>query len=474
MRKMCGLIVNEYIKIFAKVSTIIMLVVIVVLALGYNGLMFTNNKMQVIYYGSNDSNMFYDQQIQNELQNKQPGWETRVEQYTFLRDNKINDFDWRSAAVYEAFALKETINSMPNEDEKISNQARFDAMINSIRSDDWKTYLKDNMTRIRTDQDIPQGEKDIQLWSMQYRIDHDVKPDAPNYPDSNWKSNLIYTLENNKKMLNEELQKPYAERDQSKYAVFNEAVLIDTYRLDNNIEVATKPDNPNANGMGVSGFGSENFWTVFQRSVGVISFVSVLIIIVAGSAIASEFSGGTIKFLLINPVKRWKILVAKYISVLSAALVMLVICYIFNALLAGLFFGFQDISVPHLYVSGDTVQTGSSFLFVAWKYLLASIGLITMATFAFALSSLTKSSALAIGLGVFLMMAGSGAVLFLVRFKMDWARYLIFANTDLNAIAMKMPPFIGQTIGFALIVIAVYMVVFCLTAWDGFVRRDIK
>jgi len=35
-------------------------------------------------------------------------------------------------------------------------------------------------------------------------------------------------------------------------------------------------------------------------------------------------------------------------------------------------------------------------------------------------------------------------------------------------------PFLGHTVGFALIVTAVYMVVFLLTAWDAFVRRDVK
>ena len=111
---------------------------------------------------------------------------------------------------------------------------------------------------------------------------------------------------------------------------------------------------------------------------------------------------------------------------------------------------------------------------MAGQYLLGSVNRIVMATLAFAISSLIRSSALAIGVSLFAMLAGSGAVLFLKEaLNIDWARYIVFANTDLNAILSGTTPFVNQTIGFALGVIAVYMVVFLLTAWDGFVRREV-
>ncbi|MCL1852135.1 MAG: hypothetical protein FWF88_03770 [Peptococcaceae bacterium] len=55
---------------------------------------------------------------------------------------------------------------------------------------------------------------------------------------------------------------------------------------------------------------------------------------------------------------------------------------------------------------------------------------------------------------------------------MDWLAKI--ANTNLNGIMTKSTPFLGQTVPFAMTVIAVYMVVFWLTAWDGFVRRDVR
>jgi ABC-2 type transport system permease protein len=153
---------------------------------------------------------------------------------------------------------------------------------------------------------------------------------------------------------------------------------------------------------------------------------------------------------------------------------MLLIYYIFNMLLSGILFGFGDFGAPYLYVSGGKVLQGSSFLFVASKYIVASVGMICMATFAFAISSVAKSSALSIGLGVFLYLSGYGAVAVMSQLKLDFGRYIIFSNLELNAIAEGASIYKGQTLTFALAVISVYMIVFLLTAWDGFVRRDIK
>ena len=49
--------------------------------------------------------------------------------------------------------------------------------------------------------------------------------------------------------------------------------------------------------------------------------------------------------------------------------------------------------------------------------------------------------------------------------------FLLFANLDLNAVINEQTLFTGLTVTFALVVIAVHLVVFFLTAWDGFVRR---
>lgn len=216
-----------------------------------------------------------------------------------------------------------------------------------------------------------------------------------------------------------------------------------------------------------------DFWTVFYTSASMISIIGLLIIVVAGSSVASEFSQGTIKFLLINPVKRWKILMAKYFTVISLGYIMLALLYLVMIPAIGVFIGFDGISAPYLYVDNGTVCSISSFLRVAQIYLLNSVSIIIMATLAFAISSLFRSSAFSIGITVFLMLAGNTIVSVLKMFNQDWARYLVFSNTDLASIAEGTPIFAQQSLSFAIIVLIAHMTVFILTAWDGFVKREV-
>ena len=469
MRKLINLIINENIKVFLKISTIIMLVVTILLAVGYNGMYFfvsVNDRNNSYSYDDTD----FQSIIDTEKKDKIEGWEARVEAYEFLIKNNVqNHSDWRAAAAFEAFNLKSAATEQQDETEKAKLQKSFDTMLTQINNDDWKAYLKNQLDELKDNKDYPSAEKETQLWALQYRLDNDIRPD---WNTDDWKTTLFSQVENCKRAYAEEMEKPYGERDQKQLAMYNDAALIGLHRLDNNIEYALVPDN-------LINVLSDNdpfsFWSTFRNSILLISVISVLIIIVAGSSIATEFSNGTVKFLLINPVKRWKIFVAKYISTLTIAFLMLFIYYIFNALLGALFFGFNNLSAPYLMlIDGDIVQI-SGFLFVAWKYLLGSVNLIAMATFAFAISSLVRNSALSIGLGVFLMLSGNTAVLFLKELLgVDWARYIIFANTDLNMILTKSTPFLGHSVSFALATLAVYMVVFLLTAWDGFVRRDVR
>lgn len=242
---------------------------------------------------------------------------------------------------------------------------------------------------------------------------------------------------------------------------------MNLYRLEHNIDIDVNST------MSNSTDGATNFWSAMSMSTSLISLVGLLVIIIAGSCIANEFSQGTIKFLLINPVKRWKILFSKYFTVITFGYIMIALLFVVMIPFAGIFLGFDSISAPYLYISDGNVHEMSPFLHIIKLYLLNSVDVVVMATMAFALSSLFKSSALAIGTGVFCMMGGSTLIQILSMLKQDWARYLIFANTNLASIYEGKSLFPQHSLTFALVVIAVHMVIFLLTAWDGFTKREV-
>ena len=337
----------------------------------------------------------------------------------------------------------------------------------AIENNDWKMYFQfkvDENNAIYTDT----TEREIQNWGYTYSLDNNIEPAV-----GEWKSKVIdelalakisaYQIESSSQSLSGDVQK--------EFDTLKDNMKINEYRLENNIEYSVED-------IGISALMGETFsldiWAMLGKGVQLVSTVGLIVIIIAGGIVASEFSSGTIKFLLINPVKRGKILASKYAVVISITFILLLLMYIIFALMGGALSGFENVGASNLSVINGKVVEMSGFLFMAKTYLLASINMVVMATLAFTISSLMRSSAVAIGVSIFAMMGGSiiDSILSQVL-KVDWGRYLIFSNIDLVNIAQGNSIYEGQTLGFAIAVLAVHMVVFLLAAWDGFVRREV-
>jgi ABC-2 type transport system permease protein len=451
-----------------KKSTIIMLIAVLVVAAGYNliRLMEERDRQRWTSHIWHES---YEDQINWAKSAQYEGWETQVEFLTYLRD-----YDIPQDSRHDDFWLHTVISNMFYHED----QAQRTDLERIIQEKDWRAFLEFEIRGLEMSLRGIEFQADaafwdskeyieISLWEKKYRLEHDIPPFR-----SDWRSRVLESVIHGKHELLRLNDAPSAERDNDAITAAEDAILIGLYRLENDIRVHTSDSDGITGGMNWDE--PMGFWNVFTASALGINVISVLIIIVAGSVISSEFSAGTIKYLLVNPVKRGKIFLSKYVTVLSFAFVMLLLYFIFNVILSGAMFGFGDFSAPYLRVADGAVRVGSSFLLVASKYLIGSVGMICMATLALAISSVARSSALSIGLGVFLYLSGYGAVAVMSSMRLDWGRYIIFANLELNAIADGMSIYRGQTVPFALAVIGAYMLVFLLTAWDGFVRRDVK
>lgn len=438
MAKFFRLVKNEYIKTLKKASTKIMLILIILAAAGVSVLSFGVKKLSSNDYLFAQEQKDFSAEIAD-LKKMQPeGYEKDIKIYEYLNAQKVKPGSWQAV-----FALN-IPGSIPQE------QLYTDVLDNVIKKNgNWKKaceILKNNAP-------ANSGAK----WEYEYRLENNI-------PFGNtWKDDTITEISDNKDVLNSLSN----EAQSSESKKLDEQVKMNLYRLEHNIDIDVNST------MSNSTDGATNFWSAMSMSTSLISLVGLLVIIIAGSCIANEFSQGTIKFLLINPVKRWKILFSKYFTVITFGYIMIALLFVVMIPFAGIFLGFDSISAPYLYISDGNVHEMSPFLHIIKLYLLNSVDVVVMATMAFALSSLFKSSALAIGAGVFCMMGGSTLIQILSMLKQDWARYLIFANTNLASIYEGKSLFPQHSLTFALVVIAVHMVIFLLTAWDGFTKREV-
>jgi ABC-2 type transport system permease protein len=213
-------------------------------------------------------------------------------------------------------------------------------------------------------------------------------------------------------------------------------------------------------------------WQYVLENKELLSIVSLLTIIVAAGIVANEFRWGTIKLLLIRPITRTKILASKYVSVLIFALFTLLFVLIFSLIVGAIFFGLEGINPSIVVEQGAGYADVSAISQILSGYGYGMVNLIMMTTFAFMISTVFRNSSLAIGTAIFLMMAGNTIVT--IFMEKSWAKYILFANTDLSQYANGGEPWVeGTSLGFSIIVLIVYFIIFQLLSWFFFNKRDI-
>ncbi|WP_253200664.1 ABC transporter permease [Clostridium sp. CF012] len=268
-------------------------------------------------------------------------------------------------------------------------------------------------------------------------------------PKSDWKADI--------RIENQEIKKNLAspELPQGLKDSFKKNLQTNEYRLEHDIQPIQ----------------NRSLWGFVEGLAGVISLIALFAIVMGGKIVANEFSEGTIKLLLIRPSKRWKILLSKYISVIGYTVLMLLVLLIVSFLLGGTLFSFRGAGTPFLTNSSGIITEVNMITHILQLYGLQCINLIMMVTLAFMISTVFRNSAMATGIGVFLLTVGNVITMLLARY--NWSKYILFANTDFNQYISGEPFVKGMTMKFSIIVLIVYFIIFNVISYIGFTKRDI-
>ncbi|MEH7306509.1 ABC transporter permease [Neobacillus drentensis] len=267
--------------------------------------------------------------------------------------------------------------------------------------------------------------------------------------DKNWEQTLQQENEALKKQMkqsNSKLEKQY----------FKEEIAINDYRIKHHIPFNEK----------------YNVWTFVKDTSQLIILAGLFTIIISAGIVASEFNWGTIKLLLIRPINRSKILTSKYLTVLLFAVLMLAILFVFSTLIGAILFGLPDHPVPYLNYANGQVTEQPIVVHLLVYYGLSSIDTIMLATMAFMISSVFRNSSLAIGLSLFLLFTGAQFTV-LLSLKFSWAKYILFANTNLMQYVEGTPMVQGMSMSFSVIMLLIYFAIFQLLAFVVFKKRDV-
>lgn len=237
------------------------------------------------------------------------------------------------------------------------------------------------------------------------------------------------------------------------------------YYLDHNI-------NPNAPG-------APTFMRIFiENSIDL--FLPLMVMVVAADLVSSELSGGTMKLLLTRPVKRWRILLSKYIALLLSISFILFLLAVISYVISGIVFGYSGWNLPLLTgfsPNGEELDTSRVHMIPQWKYLLIQFSLawfvsIVVGTLTFMLSVLLRSTAAV--MGIMLASLISGAILSNMVSSWESAKYFFMVNLRLtDYIRGDIPPIEGMTLFFSMSVLSIWGLIGLIVSFIVFTKRDV-
>lgn len=132
---------------------------------------------------------------------------------------------------------------------------------------------------------------------------------------------------------------------------------------------------------------------VFHLSV----VVMIIVGITSSGIISNEHSKGTIKNIITAPIRRWKILLSKFIYLVLDTYIIWFLGLIIISICAGLKYGFSDLLTPKLLYTGSKVIEVNYYLYLIKDILIASIPIICFLSILFFLSTVSLNTSLTVG-----------------------------------------------------------------------------
>jgi ABC-2 type transport system permease protein len=237
------------------------------------------------------------------------------------------------------------------------------------------------------------------------------------------------------------------------------------FYLDHDIE----PDKPTA----------PIFLRTFANVAGFL-LLPLLVGVLGSDIVSAENAEGTDKLLLTRPVRRWKILTAKLITLWIFATLTLFVGAVLSYVVSAPFLPTGGWGAPTF--TGFTVARGAVNIDAVrqlplWKDALIAYGLewyalLTVASIALLLSVLFRSSAAAIGTMLASLIGGT----ILTRVSPDWTagKYLFVSALPLaDYYTGAPPPYDGMSMAFCIALLGAWAAGATLVAYAIFIRRDV-
>ncbi len=230
-------------------------------------------------------------------------------------------------------------------------------------------------------------------------------------------------------------------------------------------------------------------WAYNTRNsiMGILDMIILLCIVIsvfAGGIVSKEYSTGTIRLLLIRPASRNKILISKLLSLLITSIGLVLISFITLTITSIITYGTADLAYPILSIRYGDITEHNIFLYLIPKILASFAPIIFAISLAFAISTITKSTALSVGLSVAVIAFSMPFTLFLGQYYnlkfilaylpttyISFAEFLVSQDSYMMDVLSTLS--VNISAGFGAFVLLTYSAVFLAISFLVFKKRDI-
>nr|WP_308117301.1 ABC transporter permease [Streptomyces fuscigenes] len=195
-------------------------------------------------------------------------------------------------------------------------------------------------------------------------------------------------------------------------------------------------------------------------------FLPMTVGVIAGDSVAGESAGGTLRYLLVVPAGRTRLLLAKYATTLAFCLTATVVVAAFALATGALLFPTGDVTT----ISGTTISFGAGLLRALLVAVLVAASLVGFAAIGLFVSTLTSSGIAA--------MASTVGLLITVQIvdsipQLDVIHPYLFPHYWLSFADVLRAPVLWDGVVKNLVVQGVYALVFGSAAWARFSTKDV-
>ncbi|MFA6735669.1 MAG: ABC transporter permease subunit [Saccharofermentanales bacterium] len=522
MRKFKALYINEMIKISRKLVVIIVMGVMVLGLFGYGGIIKLTELAQKRYdqvdmsgseqdwrkdemrnmldnFKSEKANLQdemdkADEEMKKQYESQIKSLDVQIEIYEYAVEKDIylysggytavslrNMMDLKFSLInYEGIPVEEMNDIQRAEKKRTEDEiSKYEEI---IEKSDYRMYIDFQNEIIDSDTSMTEEEKQIMRESNDLRVKIDPTGEISASSDYDPLSSYITSIENIKKSLLHNI-------DYTGYGSIKPLTPSGRQELENSLAVQIykleKGDFERSN----------NYMQVELSDVamtGMLGFgtfmMICMVLILAGGAISQEISTGSIKSLIISPVKRYKIFFAKLTSIITAGVATAVVLYIVSILVHGILFGFGNGS-DYIYAINGKAHELSFYIYRMAYIGLEFVDVLVYLVFAYMLSIITRNTAVSVGVSIAIYFGGNLVNLFLSAteiFSGEWLKFIPFNNMSLADRIFKVQMnnigisgLFGLNLNapssmFSVVYLVVMLICFGYIALDSFNRRDIK